>query len=201
MSKKNSLKRAFKILLVLGVLALTASVSFAQDTRPWTTEADRATTDRPLPAQIGEAMLAEPLQMEVANLADLRLSPELRGLSGRQQVVVRLGAPATAATSTDLSLQRQAAVTQQSALISSARAIDGSARVLSSVQQLGSAIGVGALGTLFWHTLASTGATTPVGGFRDSASSALFLAAALLAAAFVLTFLLPERARSDTAGH
>lgn len=68
--------------------------------------------------------------------------------------------------------------------------------VLSSVQQLGSAIGVGALGTLFWHTLASTGATTPVGGFRDSASSALFLAAA-----FVLTFLLPERARPDTAGH
>lgn len=73
--------------------------------------------------------------------------------------------------------------------------------VLSSVQQLGSAIGVGALGTLFGRTLASTGAATPVGGFRDSVSSALFLAAALLAAAFVLTFLLPERARPDTAGH
>lgn len=135
MSRKTSLKRTIKIFLVLGVLALTASVSFAQDTSPWTTGADRATTARPLPTQIGEARLAQPLHMEVADLAELRLSPDLRGLNGRLRVVVRLGAAATGApTGSDLSLQRQAAVTQQSALISGAHAIDSTARVLGSVQ-------------------------------------------------------------------
>ncbi|MEI2775540.1 MAG: MFS transporter [Tetrasphaera sp.] len=73
--------------------------------------------------------------------------------------------------------------------------------VLSSVQQLGGAIGVGALGTLFWHTLAGSGAASPLEGFRTAATAALLLAAGFMAAALLLTFLLPRRARPDAVGH
>lgn len=72
--------------------------------------------------------------------------------------------------------------------------------VLSSVQQLGGAIGVGALGTLFWHTLAADAAQGQVAAFRGAAGTALLLAAGLMALAFGLTFLLPRRALETGAG-
>lgn len=71
---------------------------------------------------------------------------------------------------------------------------------LSSVQQLGGAIGVGALGTLFWHTLAADAAQGHVTAFRAAAASAILLAAALMTLAFALTFVLPRRARETGAG-
>ena len=66
---------------------------------------------------------------------------------------------------------------------------------LSSVQQLGGAFGIALLGTMFFHVLDGPHAGTRVGAFRDAAGSALFVGAGLLVAAFVLTLLLPRRAR------
>ena len=134
MFRKNSLKRALKVTVVLGLLALTASVALAQDS-PWTTRGNRGDyTERPLPAQISGSRLDAPLQMQVPDLDILRLSPELRGRTGRQQVVVRLVGPTATAAGSDQSLQRQAAVAQQSALIAGAHALDASAKVLGSTQ-------------------------------------------------------------------
>ena len=129
------MKRILKVLVVVGVLALTASVAFAQDS-PWTTRADRSDyTERPMPAQVSGAKLDTPLELQVEDLASLRLNPDLRGQTDRVQVVVRLSGPTAAADAgTDRSLQRQAAVTQQSAFIASARALDSSAKVLGSTQ-------------------------------------------------------------------
>lgn len=138
MFRKNSLKRSLKMLVVLGVLALTASVAFAQD-RPWTTQGDRGDyTERPLPAQISGAKLESPFEMQVEDLADLRLNPELRGQSGRVQVVVRLASPA--ADAADGSAQRQAAVSQQGAFVSAARSADPRAKVLGSTQVVMNAV-------------------------------------------------------------
>ena len=90
MFRKNSLKRSFKFLVVLGILALTASVAFAQD-RPWTTQGERADySERPVPAHISGAKLDTPDGMQVENIADLRVNPELRGQAGRVQLVFRL---------------------------------------------------------------------------------------------------------------
>ena len=44
-------------------------------------------------------------------------------------------------------------------------------------------------------------ATTRVGAFRDAAGASMWVAAGLIALAFVLTFLLPMRAREDAVGH
>lgn len=136
MFRKNSLKRTMKFLVVLGVLALTASVAFAQLERPWTTPAERGDhTERPMPAQIAGAKLDTAVQAQIDDLTGLTLSPALRGETGRVQVVVRLRETATdASTGTDRSLQRQAAMTQQTAVIAGARALDSQARVLARTQ-------------------------------------------------------------------
>ncbi|MCA0291590.1 MAG: hypothetical protein LCH82_08105 [Actinobacteria bacterium] len=151
---------------------------------------------QPLPARFGRTVMHSGEAIAVAGLVGLSLTIRQAG----DGLGVWQLAPALAALG--LGFGMTMAPYFDIALAGVDERDSGSASgVLSSVQQLGGAIGVGALGTLFWHTLASTGATTPVAGFRDAASSALFLAAALLAAAFVRTFLLPERARPDTAGH
>jgi uncharacterized membrane protein len=69
--------------------------------------------------------------------------------------------------------------------------------VLTSVQQLGGAFGIAVLGTTFFHVLDSSDATTRVGAFRDAAGASMWVAAGLLVLAFVLTFMLPMRARED----
>src|SRR5690606_4137628 len=124
-----------KLLVVLGVLALTASVAFAQDS-PNVTRANRGEhTERPLPAQLSGLKLDTAAPTQVTELTGFTLSPELRGQTGRVQVVVRLaGAPTAADAGTDRSLQRQAAVAQQASFVANARAIDSSARVLASTQ-------------------------------------------------------------------
>lgn len=74
--------------------------------------------------------------------------------------------------------------------------------VLTSVQQLGGSVGVAALGTLFWHQLATGAAShTQIGAFRSAAAAALVLSIALMALAGGLTGLLPLRAREDAPGH
>ncbi|WP_134741245.1 MFS transporter [Nocardioides sp. 503] len=73
--------------------------------------------------------------------------------------------------------------------------------VLTSVQQLGGAFGIAALGTAFLHVLAHSDAATRVGAYRDAAGVSMLLAAGFMALAFALTFLLPERAREGATGH
>jgi EmrB/QacA subfamily drug resistance transporter len=75
------------------------------------------------------------------------------------------------------------------------------AGVLTAVQQLGGAFGVAVLGTTFFHALSAGAATSRIGQFREAAGVALWLAAGLVGIAFVLTFLLPRRARPEPAGH
>lgn len=72
---------------------------------------------------------------------------------------------------------------------------------LTSVQQLGGAFGVAALGTLFFNQLTSSGASTQIGAFRHAAASAMWLSAGLLVVAFLLTALLPRRAREGAPAH
>ena len=71
---------------------------------------------------------------------------------------------------------------------------------LTSVQQIGGALGVAVLGTVFFSQVtdrfARAGATQ-VGAFGGAAQVTLLVACALVAAAFGLTFLLPRRARED----
>jgi EmrB/QacA subfamily drug resistance transporter len=71
------------------------------------------------------------------------------------------------------------------------------AGVLTAVQQLGGAFGVAVLGTTFFHALTAGDAGSRIGVFRDAAGVALWLAAGLVGVAFLLTFLLPPRARPD----
>ncbi len=73
--------------------------------------------------------------------------------------------------------------------------------VLSSVQQLGGAVGIACLGTLFFHVLGSTAATSRIEAFRSATVTATWLAVGLMALAFALTFLLPERAREGAPTH
>ena len=72
---------------------------------------------------------------------------------------------------------------------------------LTSVQQLGGAFGIAVLGTVFFHVLDTTTATGRIAGFRDAASIAMWLAIAFVAAAALLTWLLPKQARPDSVGH
>ena len=135
MFRKNSLKRSFKFLVVLGILALTASVAFAQD-RPWTTQGERADySERPVPAHISGAKLDTPAGMQVENLSDLRVNPELRGQAGRVQVIVRLAGSSTADSSA-----LQATLSQQGAFVSAARSVDARAKVLGSTQVVMNAV-------------------------------------------------------------
>ncbi|HEY6745711.1 MAG TPA: MFS transporter [Mycobacteriales bacterium] len=73
------------------------------------------------------------------------------------------------------------------------------AGVLTAVQQLGGAFGVAVLGTTFFHALTTADAASRIGVFRDAAGVALWLAAGLVGVAFLLTFLLPPRARPEAA--
>jgi len=119
----------------LGILALTASVAFAQD-RPWTTQGARGDySERPMPAQVSGAKLDTPAQMQVENLSDLRVNPELRGQTGRVQVVVRLADSSTADSSA-----LQATLSQQGAFVSAARSVDARAKVLGSTQVVMNAV-------------------------------------------------------------
>jgi len=131
--RKHSLKRTLKLLVVLGVLALTVSAAFAQDS-PTPSRAERAATARPLPTTIDGLRLDTPVQVSGAEAA-FRVAPELRGATGRVQVVVRLSQPPTAFAAPEASAAvASAAVAQQAQVVAAARALDGNAKVLGQLR-------------------------------------------------------------------
>ncbi|MFG2561888.1 MFS transporter [Streptomyces sp. NPDC048496] len=77
-----------------------------------------------------------------------------------------------------------------------AREAGSASGALTSVQQLGGAFGVAVLGTTFFHFLSASTAATRIGAFREATSTAMYLSAGLILAAFVLTFLLPRHAQN-----
>ncbi|MFF4761030.1 MFS transporter [Streptomyces sp. NPDC001292] len=77
-----------------------------------------------------------------------------------------------------------------------AREAGSASGALTSVQQLGGAFGVAVLGTTFFHFLSTSTAATHIGAFREATSTAMYLSAGLILAAFVLTFLLPRHAQN-----
>jgi len=68
--------------------------------------------------------------------------------------------------------------------------------VLQAMQQLGMALGVAAVGTLFFGLL---GETPDAGSFAAAAETTALVSAALIAVAFAIAFLLPARARAEQA--
>jgi len=132
---KNALKRAMRVLVLLGVMALTASIAFAQDSAT-AVRGDRNQTARPLPAGIDGLKLDTPATADAAATAARRLEPSLLGATGRQRVIVRLTQPAAAQAEGPAAqgLARQAAQVQQGAVIGAARALDANARVLGTLK-------------------------------------------------------------------
>jgi subtilisin family serine protease len=134
--RKHTLKRSFKTLIVLVILALTVTAALAQEITP----ANRGDyTQRPLPTQVTDAKLNTPIQLEAAG--PLLLNPELRGLSGRQQVVVRLrGQVAATESGGDFSAPRQQARADQNVFIAAARSADATMKVLATTQLVMNAV-------------------------------------------------------------
>ena len=132
MFRKNTLKRTMMLLAILGVLALTASLAFAQDAVT-ATRGERNQTNRPVPAAVNGLKLDTPAQMSGA--ASMRLAPELRGATGRVQVVVRLSQPSVAqAAASSAAGVAAAAVSQQADVVAAARSLDSNVRVLGTAR-------------------------------------------------------------------
>ncbi|MGI8417096.1 MAG: MFS transporter, partial [Nakamurella sp.] len=66
---------------------------------------------------------------------------------------------------------------------------------LTAVQQIGGALGVAVLGTIFFSVLDHTTATTRIAAFGGAAQVSMWVAAAMVVISFGLTFLLPKFAR------
>ena len=135
MSGKNTLKRNLKLLVIVSLMALTATVAFAQESP------QRSEFSRQLPAQVSGLKLDAPVSADAEALAARRLETSLRGATGRQRVIVRLSEPAAAEVSADAQgIAAQAAVTQQAAVISAARGLDANARVLGTLKMVLNAV-------------------------------------------------------------
>lgn len=133
MSRKHSLKRTLKLLMVLGVLALTVSAAFAQD-NPTPSRAERDSVARPLPPAASGLRLDAPVRVSGAEAA-FRMAPDLRGATGTVQVIVRLSQPPAAAAAPESSAAVAAAAgAQQVQVVAAARSLDSNAKVLGRTQ-------------------------------------------------------------------
>ncbi len=89
---KTSLKRTLKLLTILGLMVLTASIALAQsNAQPGRGDSSR----RGLPAHITDAKLDEPIHRSATGLRP-GLNRDLVGANGSQRVVVRLTQPSMA---------------------------------------------------------------------------------------------------------
>ena len=135
MFSKNALKRVMRLVVLLGALALTASIALAQDSAT-AVRGDRNQTARPLPTSIDGLKLDTPATADADAVAARRLEPALRGATGRQRVIVRLTQPAAAQADgpSAQGLAQQAAQVQQGTVVGAARALDANARVLGTLK-------------------------------------------------------------------
>ncbi len=69
--------------------------------------------------------------------------------------------------------------------------------VLTAVQQLGGAFGIAVLGTIYFHMVETSNATSRTGVFRDATTTAMLIGILLVAATIALSALLPARAREE----
>ncbi|MEO6605136.1 MAG: MFS transporter, partial [Aeromicrobium sp.] len=69
--------------------------------------------------------------------------------------------------------------------------------VLTAVQQLGGAFGIAVLGTIYFHVVESSDATSRVGVFRDATTTSMLIGISLVAATIAFSALLPARAREE----
>ena len=133
MFSKNTLKRTLKLLVVVGLLVLTASIALAQDSAT-AVRGERGQTPRPLPAALEGLKLDTPVQVSGAAAA-FRLAPDLRNATGRVQVIVRLSQPPAALAAPEATAGvAAAAVAQQASVVAAARSLDANARVLGTVR-------------------------------------------------------------------
>ncbi|MEU8003797.1 MFS transporter [Catellatospora sp. NPDC049111] len=72
---------------------------------------------------------------------------------------------------------------------------------LTAVQQLGSAVGIALLGTLFFNHIKLGPLGPDPASFADAMRLVLWVVAALLAVTFLAAFLLPRQARDDASAH
>ena len=121
-------KNTLKLLVIVGLLLITASIAFAQDAA----QPSRSETTRTIPDQVKTLRLDTPVQVSGAEAA-FRLAPELRSATGRQQVVVRLSQPALAVAPAAEGAMA-AAVSQQAEVIATARSLDSNVRVLATLR-------------------------------------------------------------------
>ena len=76
------------------------------------------------------------------------------------------------------------------------------AGVMTATQQLGSALGVAVMGTIFFSVVDHRSATEGGHAFVSALQTGAWVSVGLLAATFVLIFLMPKRAREESpAGH
>lgn len=160
MFSKDTLKRTLKLLLIVGLLALTASMALAQDSQ-------RNETARQLPAQLSGLKLDTPATAGPEALGARRLEPSLRGATGRQRVIVRLSEPAAAQAAADGRLAAQSvAVAQQAAVINAARELDANARVLGTLKIVLNAVML-EIDAAALPALAANPAVVSIGTVRD----------------------------------
>ncbi len=69
--------------------------------------------------------------------------------------------------------------------------------VLTAVQQLGGAFGVAVLGTIYFHVVESSDASSRAGVFRDATTTSMLIGIILVVATIALSSLLPARAREE----
>ncbi len=146
---KTSMKRTLKLLTILSLMALTASIALAQSTsRP----GPGNSSQRALPAYLTDAKLDAPITRE--NVASpFKLNRGLVDATGTQRVVVRLTQPSMAERfargerSADATAALDAIDAQQAGVLAAARALDANFKDMGRTRM--------ALNAVFLHIDAS----------------------------------------------
>lgn len=135
MSHKTSVIRFLKLLAIVSVMALTASIALAQSGAA----PNRGNVARgPLPAHVQAAKIDAPVTVENSRLQPL--NDALVGVSGPQKVVVRLTQPslsevvARGGRAADEAAALDAISAQQGAVIATARGLDAKTKVLAQTR-------------------------------------------------------------------
>lgn len=133
MTTKTSLKRILKLMAIVSLMVLTASIALAQSTA----QPDRGEpSQRELPAHLAGGKLDAPITRDATG-ARFNLNRDLIGASGPQRVVVRLTQPSMAefmargGRAADEAAALDAISAQQDNVVAAAGSLDANAQVLA----------------------------------------------------------------------